>query len=134
MAHEAHAAGHEEHGAHEAHEHPNYVKIWALLLVLLCISVIGPMFGIKAVTIITAFGIAVYKAYLVAKNFMHINFERPYITYLMVTCLVFMLLFFAGASPDVMKKEGTNWEKPAWKAAAAAHAAGAHEAARHGGH
>jgi len=124
MAHEAHAAGHEEHGAHEAHEHPNYVKIWWLLLVLLCISVIGPMFGIRAVTIITAFGVAIYKAYLVAKNFMHINFERPFITYLMVTCLVFMLLFFAGASPDVMKKDGTQWEKPAWKAAAAAHAAG----------
>ena len=26
---------------HEHHEHPNYVKIWAILMVLLAISVIG---------------------------------------------------------------------------------------------
>ena len=46
----------------EAHEHPNYVKIWYWLLVLLAISVAGPMLEIPAVTIITAFGIAVVKS------------------------------------------------------------------------
>ena len=30
-----------------------------------------------------------------------------------------MVLFFAGTAPDVMKPEGTNWEKPAWLAAEA---------------
>ena len=122
MAHEAHAAGHE---AHDAHEHPNYWKVYFVLLALLLVSITGPMIGIKAVTLVTAFGIAVVKAYMVARNFMHINLEKPYITYLMLTCLVFMLLFFAGTAPDVMKKEGTQWQKPAWLAAAAAHAAAA---------
>jgi len=101
------AVHHDEH-----HDHPNYVKIWAILLALLIVSVIGPMFGIRAVTLITAFGIAVVKAYLVAKNFMHINVEPKYVAYLMATMLVFMLLFFAGAAPDVMKFEGSNWVKP----------------------
>lgn len=94
------------------HDHPNYVKIWAILLGLLIVSVIGPMFGIKAVTLITAFGIALVKAYLVAKNFMHINVEPRFVIYLMTTMLVFMLLLFAGAAPDVMKFSGTNWQKP----------------------
>src|SRR5262249_8264463 len=67
--------------------------------------------------IITAFGVACYKAYLVAKNFMHVNLEKPFVSYLLLTVVVFMLLFFAGASPDVMKREGTRWEKPAWVAA-----------------
>jgi caa(3)-type oxidase subunit IV len=103
--------------AHEAaHAHPNYVKIWAILVGLLVLSVLGPMLGIQAVTLITAFGIAVVKAYLVAKNFMHINVEKRFVPYAVVTVLVFMLLFFAGTAPDVMKKEGTQWEKPAWKA------------------
>jgi caa(3)-type oxidase subunit IV len=115
MAHQAQAAGHGEHGADEHHEHPNYVKVYYVLLALLAVSVVGPMFGIKAVTIATAFGIAVVKAYLVAKNFMHINLEKPYISYLMLTCLVFMLLFFAGTAPDVMRKDGVRWEKPQWK-------------------
>jgi caa(3)-type oxidase subunit IV len=101
------AAHHDEH-----HEHPNYVKVWAVLLVLLVVSVLGPMIEIQAVTLITAFGIAVVKAYLVAKNFMHINVEPKYVAYLMATMLVFMLLFFAGTAPDVMKFEGSNWVKP----------------------
>jgi caa(3)-type oxidase subunit IV len=99
--------------------HPNYVKIWAILVVLLVVSVVGPMFGIRAVTLLTAFGIAVVKAYLVAKNFMHIDIAPRYVAYLTTTCLVFMLLFFAGAAPDVMKADGHNWVKPSWLAAAA---------------
>ncbi len=100
----------EYHGAH----HPNYVRIWAILVVLLVISVVGPMFEIQIVTLITAFGIAVVKAYMVVKNFMHIDHARRYVSYLVATCLVFMLLFFAGTAPDVMKAEGKNWKKPAW--------------------
>jgi caa(3)-type oxidase subunit IV len=115
------------HPSHEAaHAHPNYVKVYLLLLGLLCVSVIGPMFGIKVVTIITAFGVAAYKAYLVAKNFMHINVERPFISYLVLTVVVFMFLFFAGTSPDVMKAEGTGWVKPTWKAGTAHAAPAAH--------
>jgi caa(3)-type oxidase subunit IV len=110
------------HASHEVHAHPNYLKVYWTLLALLCVSVIGPMFGVKAVTIITAFGVAAYKAYLVAKNFMHINVERPFISYLVLTVVVFMLLFFAGTAPDVMKHEGSNWVKPSW-VAGTAHAA-----------
>lgn len=101
--------------AHEDHT-KHYVRIWAILVVLLVVSVIGPELGIRAVTLITAFGIAVVKAYLVVKNFMHINVEQRFIPYAMVTCLVFMLLFFAGTAPDVMKAEGSGWQKPAWLA------------------
>ena len=100
----------------EEHEHhPNYTKIYVILLVLLVISIAGPMLEIRVVTLITAFGIAVVKAYLVAKNFMHIDIARKYVTYLITTCLVFMLLFFAGSAPDVMKADGRNWVKPSWQ-------------------
>jgi caa(3)-type oxidase subunit IV len=120
---------HEEDPAYESHtHHPNYVRVWAILLGLLVVSVAGPFFGHPLVTLVTAFGIAVVKAYLVAKNFMHINLAPRYIGYLVGTCLVFMLLFFAGTAPDVMQLEGTRWEKPSWKAANAA----AHEGAAHG--
>ena len=82
------------------------------------------MLEIKVVTLITAFGIAFVKAYLVAKNFMHINLTPRFVIYTVTTTLVFMLLFFAGTAPDVMKSHGTNWEKPAWIAAEKAYAAG----------
>jgi caa(3)-type oxidase subunit IV len=118
--------------AHAAeHTHPNYVKIWAILVALLVVSVAGPFIGIKIVTLITAFGIAIVKAYLVAKNFMHINIEKRFIPYIVLTVLVFMLLFFAGVAPDVMKKDGTQWEKPSWKSSPTASASPAHEGAQH---
>ncbi|HXV37133.1 MAG TPA: cytochrome C oxidase subunit IV family protein [Myxococcota bacterium] len=110
---------HAEHAAHEI----NYVRVWVILLCLLVVSILGPMLGIKLVTLITAFGIAIIKAYLVAKNFMHLNIEPRYAVYLLVTMLVFMLLFFAGSAPDIMKHEGTHWIKPVVhvEAPAAAH-------------
>ena len=57
----------------------HYVKIWALLLVLLVISILGPMLEIKILTLITAFGIAIVKALLVAAYFMHLNIEKRYV-------------------------------------------------------
>ena len=113
--------------------HPNYVKIWALLCFLLVISVAGPFLEIQIVTLITAFGIAIVKAYIVAANFMHLNVEKRYIVYLMMTMLVFVLLFFTATAPDVMKHEGTNWTKPIVLTAPP----DAHDeagAAEHGGH
>jgi caa(3)-type oxidase subunit IV len=96
----------------EEHGHSiNYVKVWATLLILLVISVLGPMVGVKAITLITAFGIAAVKAYLVAKNFMHINLAKRYVTYIVVTCLAFMFLLFVGVAPDVMADAGQRWEK-----------------------
>ena len=133
MADHAHHAPHSEHASeHAAHAHPNYWRIYWILVALLCVSVTGPMLGIRVVTIITAFGIACYKAYLVAKNFMHVNVEKPFVSYLLLTVVLFMILFFAGTAPDVMKMEGTRWQKPAWLAAHAD--ALAHPESLHGEH
>lgn len=101
-----------DHAAHSEAHHVNYVRVWQILLALLVVSVLGPMIGIKVVTLITAFGIAVVKAYLVAKNFMHLNVQPRFVVYLLGTTLVFMLLLYAGAAPDVMKHAGDNWVKP----------------------
>lgn len=95
------------------HAHPSYVKIWGVLVVLLIVSVLGPMLEIRIVTLLTAFGIAIVKAYMVAKNFMHVNIEPRYVAYLLLTMLVMMLVFFAGTSPDVMRHEGQNWSNVA---------------------
>ena len=100
------------HGSYEEHAR-HYVKIWGVLLVLLAVSIIGPMFEIQWLTLVTAFGIAGVKAYLVAKEFMHLTVEPKYIVYLMATALAFMLLFFSAIAPDIMKHDGQNWENTA---------------------
>lgn len=88
----------------------HYIQIWVVLLVLLVISLIGPELGHRMVTLFAAFGIAVVKAYLVAKHFMHLNVEKKWVVYLLVTMLGFMLVFFGGVAPDVLNHEGHNWE------------------------
>ena len=109
-----------DHASHAEHpHHPNYVKIWAVLLALLVVSVAGPMFGIKIVTLITAFGIAIVKAYLVVKNFMHIDVAPKVVTYIVLSMVLFMLLLFAGTAADVMESHGHHWSKPDWVAGTA---------------
>jgi len=106
-----HAANDAAHGDEHGHENHDkeYIRIWKWLVVLLIISVIGPELGIQVVTLLTAFGIALVKAYMVVKHFMHVDLEKPYIHYLMVVSLMLMVLFFTAVAPDVMNHEGSNW-------------------------
>lgn len=112
-----HGHGHGHGEGHSGPHHPAsyYVKTWALLLVLLVISIAGPMLGHPVVTLVTAFGIAAVKAYLVAARFMHLNAEKQIATFIIVTAVAFMFLFFFAVAPDVMKHEGDNWVNAAAK-------------------
>ena len=139
--HGAHGHGHDHGHDHHAHHHVNYFKIYWILVALLFVSIAGPEIGIKWVTLVTAFGIAIIKAYLVAANFMHLKFEKKYIAYLLLTAIAFMGIFYAGVSPDVMKHQGRGWVNVAAKQeterALKSQAEGknhSHNAPTHGGH
>jgi len=111
---------HEGHGAHEdhdAHEHIDYRKIYFILLFLLVVSILGPEIGVKWVTLITAFGIALVKAWLVIQNFMHLRVEKMIVKWFLATSAVLMALYFFGVAPDVMEHEGQNWVNQAALAA-----------------
>ncbi len=107
-------------GSHGESHAAHYKKIYGILLVLLLISLIGPAIGEAIgniwITLITAFGIAFVKAWLVLKHFMHVDVERPFIHYSLITGVAFTVLFFAGTAPDVMMHEGQNWDNVAAKA------------------
>jgi caa(3)-type oxidase subunit IV len=117
MAHHAtaHAAAH--HG--DAH----YVRIWALLCALLVVSIVGPMFEIRTITLLTAFGVAIVKAYLVARHFMHLSIEKKWVGYILLVMLAFMAVFIGGTAPDVMVDDGGTWHKTYVEPAPAAGAA-----------
>ena len=107
MSGHAHA---EAHGSGHGH-HRNYVRIWMILVGLLVVSVVGPMFGIRVLTLITAFGIALVKAYMVASNFMHLDIEKPIVRFMLAIALAFMVILYAGVAPDVEKDKGRSWQK-----------------------
>jgi caa(3)-type oxidase subunit IV len=120
------------HTESHAHHHPNYVRIWAILVVLLVVSVTGPMLGIRVVTLLAAFGIAFVKAYMVAKNFMHLDVEKPIVHWILGAALVLMVLLYAGLAPDVQKSSGQHWVKSKGFHYMSEAARGAHEAKEHG--
>lgn len=110
-------AGHGHHEDHSAH----YKKIWVILLVLLLVSLVPALaaqqmgWHITGIVVTVAFAVALVKAYLVIKHFMHLTVEKRYIGFLMLTMLAFMLVFIGGVAPDVMKHEGQRWSNDAAK-------------------
>jgi caa(3)-type oxidase subunit IV len=112
-------------GEHGQHSVKPYITIYFWLLGLFAISVMGPVvadhyFALEGdlpgytltgtiLVLTTAFGIAFVKAYLVASKFMHLDVEKPIIWYILITCLVFLVLFFAAVSPDVLNHSGDKW-------------------------
>ena len=93
------------------HDETSYVAIWGVLCVLLGVSVLGPMAGVRLLTLITAFGIAIVKAYLVCRYFMHLNIEKKWVAYILGFMVALMLVFFGGVAPDVSTHEGLRWQK-----------------------
>lgn len=123
-----------DHAHAGPHPHRNYVRIWAILCVLLVVSVIGPMAGIRVVTLITAFGIAIVKAYLVVKNFMHLDIEKKWVGWILLVMLAFMVVMFGGVAPDVLKDSGQRWHKTYVEPAVDTTHEGAHDAPPAEGH
>jgi len=99
--------------AHEnaSHGTRHYVKVWLILLGLFLISVAGPLIGIRWITLITAFGVALVKAHKVAAEFMHLKVEKRIATLIILSMVVVMVIFFFGVAPDVMKGSGQRWMK-----------------------
>lgn len=103
-----------------SHSHPSYLKIYILLLVLFVVSVAGPeiahLMGLEGATrlivvLVTAFGIALVKAYYVLAYFMHLKFEKIYAPYILLSMVALLFVFFFGTASDVMKSEGHHWKK-----------------------
>lgn len=113
----------------------HYFRIYLLLLALLLVSIVGPLVGERidtqvevfgrqiglglTLTLITAFGIAVWKASLVVKHFMHLSIERPIAKIFLAASVLLLALFWGGVAPDVQLHEGRMWENLDAKAAVA---------------
>ena len=103
----------------EAHHSASYyIRIYWILAALLVVSIVGPLYADadfipKALTgtivLVTAFGVAIVKTIMVAGKFMHLDVEKKFVWWLLITCLVAMFICFAGLAPDIMNDRGANW-------------------------
>ena len=98
------------------HSHPDYKKIYVRLLILLAISIWGPIFALQldnrfllaSAVLLTAFGVGAIKAGMVGAWFMHLDIELKVVKRLLIVCILLLILLFAGVAPDVLLPEGQN--------------------------
>jgi cytochrome c oxidase subunit 4 len=95
----------------ENHEHPNYIKIWVVLMVLTVLEVavaflpgekyLGHVDGIHLIAIVLLLGMAFVKAGLVAAYFMHLKFEQKNFVMIVSFPLVLACVLVILLLPDV---------------------------------
>lgn len=96
---------------HQAHSVSHYIQIWATILILFVVSItIAQVSYERPFVLVTSFGIAMVQAFLVAAYFMHLREEKAYITYLLISMLLALVLLYAGTMGDVNHSAGKNWE------------------------
>ncbi len=69
------------------------VGVWIGLLFLTFVTVAVTWVDLGALNIWLALGIATVKASLVAAYFMHLRYDKPFNTLILITSLVFLMLF-----------------------------------------
>jgi caa(3)-type oxidase subunit IV len=79
-----------------------YVVVFGLLIGLLTLSIPATIYGSGTVSTLIIYGVAVSKAYLVLRYYMHLNVEPWFITLIMLGCLLAIVYMFFLLYPDVI--------------------------------
>jgi len=82
--------------AHSRH----YLTIWYWLMALVVMSVAAASLLPKLPAVILIFTVAILKALLVARNYMHLKFESPLIYAIALVPLAFIVILLFGLFPD----------------------------------
>jgi caa(3)-type oxidase subunit IV len=86
-----------------AHARPNYVAVWAWLVLLLVVSlaVVYLPFS-QTITVSMIFIVAAVKAFLVAANYMHLRFEKRLIHAIALVPVVLFVILTIALLPDIV--------------------------------
>jgi caa(3)-type oxidase subunit IV len=74
--------------------------IWYWLMALVIVSIFAASFLPKVQALVLIFSVAVVKALLVARNYMHLKHEVAIIYAVALVPLVFVIIFLFGLFPD----------------------------------
>lgn len=88
--------------SHDNHD-ATYIRIWAVLLAALFISLGIGLYTTSNVAIGLIFAIAAVKAWLVVSRFMHMNREPRFLQLVLVGAVAAVACFFIGVFPDVAR-------------------------------
>jgi caa(3)-type oxidase subunit IV len=87
------------------HSHPNYLRIFWILLVLTIIEVGITYLGLPKMLLATLLvTLAVWKAALVAMHFMHLKFEKKTLTIVALAPFVLCVFLILMLLPDIFPR------------------------------
>lgn len=98
--------------SHDNHD-ATYIRIWAVLLVALLISLGIGLVSESPIAVALIFAIAAVKAWLVLSRFMHMNREPRFLQMVTVGAVAAIACFFVGVYPDVARAWSVIPLKPA---------------------
>lgn len=91
--------------ASTTHSHPNYMRIFWILLVLTIVEVAIAYAGLPKVLLVSLLIVlAVWKAALVALHFMHLKFERKTLTMIALSPFILCVFLILMLMPDIFPK------------------------------
>jgi caa(3)-type oxidase subunit IV len=91
--------------ASTAHSHPNYLRIFWILLVLTIVEVGITYLGLpKMLLAALLVTLAVWKAALVAMHFMHLKFEKKTLTIVALAPFVLCVFLILMLLPDIFPR------------------------------
>lgn len=96
-----------------AHPHMTarqYVMIWFILLALLAGGVLFAYIDIPMLANVLVFGVAIAKAILVLRLYMHLRWEPRFISLALVGALACIVVLFLLTYPDMVLRDG--WNRP----------------------
>ena len=78
----------------------HYLMIWIWLLALVVVSVAAASILPKVQALVLIFAVATVKALLVARNYMHLKYERAIIYAIVLVPLAFIIILLFALFPD----------------------------------
>ena len=92
----------ETHEHDDGHPHPNYVAVWAVLVVLLAVGITMGFVRDPVLGAVLVFAVATAKAFLVAANYMHLKFEPLFVRVILLGGIACVLIALIGLIPDIV--------------------------------
>ena len=87
-----------------------YFVLWLVLLALLAAGVLFAYVDIPVLANVLVFAVAIAKAILVLRNYMHLRWEPRFIALALLGALSCVLILFLLTFPDMVLRDG--WDRP----------------------
>ena len=85
-----------------AHSHPPYVTIWAVLIVLLMVSLGFGYLGNPVLATVLILSVATAKALLVLAYLMHLKFEPLFVSMILIAGFICLGILMGVLLPDIV--------------------------------